>query len=200
MPYDTTFFEQYDRYLREPQVRRGHDEMLDHLLDFMSPIVPRVLDLGCGIGEYYSYFEPTRFVPRTRLNYFGVDKERHGPHCSLIFDYTQRPIPLPFEPNCFISLFSAECCLDAPHKYSLYNDLFNEIPSLHCGFVSGFYYRSQAELEKVEEAGGLTSYQTIEWPTRFPDNVFSEWRNEIDMPSDMFGYDVVEVWKLLVRK
>ena len=198
MPYDDKFFEAYREYLKEPLVRTVHDSMFRVLEKHLAPLWPRVLDLGCGVGEFANFYNC-----KCELNgghaYFGVDLQSHGSHCSAVADYTKELPSLPFNPNCFISLFSVECCLDANSKYGLYNRAFKDLPSVSCALVSGFYYRSRASFERVQEVGGIESYQTIEQAIQHPSSVFSEFRNTVAVPSKMFGDDVVEVWKLLVR-
>jgi len=195
MAYDAAFFDLYKGYLGEPLVRSAHNAMFGMLFRHLLPARPRILDLGCGIGELVNFY-------LADYAYFGVDAKSHGPHCDAELDYTSddlfRLLPqMPFYPNCFISLFSAECCLSADDKYELYGNLFADWPTVTCGLVSGFYYRSRAAQEKVAEVGGIESYQTIEKVVDYGSSLFTEFRCEMAVPSKMFGDDVVEVWKLL---
>lgn len=199
MAYDAAFFALYKVYLGETLVRSTHDAMFDMLFSHLSPAKPRILDLGCGVGELVNFY------PAKDYAYYGVDVESHGPHCSAELDYTSddlyRLLPqTPFRPNCFVSLFSAECCLSANAKYELYGNFFADWPTITCGLVSGFYYRNRVAQVKVAEAGGIESYQTIERATDYGSSLFTEFRCEMAVPSRMFGDDVVEVWKLLERR
>jgi len=54
--------------------------------------------------------------------------------------------------------------------------------------------------ERVEEAGELKSYQTLEHPEDVISDIFTEKRVIIPAPSKMFGPDVYEVWKFFERK
>ena len=67
------------------------------------------------------------------------------------------------------------------------------------GLVSGFYYKDRVEQDKVEEVGGLISYQTIEDQKKYHCKEFIEFRSFIEVPSELFGPDVVEVWKFFIR-
>lgn len=191
MSYTDEFYKQYNDYLKEPLVRMIHNKMF-HI--FTAGRIPlRILDLGCGLGEYYHYYG------KGCADYYGVDKNNCGSHCSDVLDYTTDKLLLPFEPNGFISLFSAECCLDSKQKYTLYDKIFDDFPSIRTGLVSGFFYQRQREQLTVSEAGGIVSYQSIEDASRFISSKFLEFRLHVNVPSAMFGPDVVEVWKLLMK-
>ena len=194
MAYDADFFDLYRIYLKEPVVRTNHD----HAFKLMALIIrgqPRVIDLGCGISEYSAY-------DVYHMAYVGIDLKQRSEVPDFIagdymqFDFTQE---LPFIPNAFVSLFSVECCHPAADKYALYEKLFSTLPQLQCGLVGGFFYRSKRDQKTVSEAGGIVSFQTIEDPSLHISKTFIELRIHMDTPSRMFGADVVEVWKLLIR-
>jgi hypothetical protein len=84
-------------------------------------------------------------------------------------------------------------------KYAFYEKIFMEY-DIQMALVAGFYYRNRIQEDKVTETGGIVSYQSIEDQRNYPCNNFIEMRTYIDVPSKMFGDDVVEVWKLLIRK
>jgi len=154
------------------------------------------MDLGCGIGEYATY-------DQHHAAYVGIDLNNTGSITHFVqVDYLKLDFGnlLPFLPNAFISLFSIECFHSAKNKYTLYNRLFSAFPTVKCGLVGGFFYESRRNQETVSEAGEIVSYQTIEDPSLHISDLFTELRIYIRTPSQMFGNDVVEVWKLLVRK
>ena len=82
----------------------------------------------------------------------------------------------------------------------LYEKVFAQFSSINFGLVVGLFYESKRGLEIVEETGGITSHQTIEDPSLFVSDVFTELRVHLRTPSAMFGQDVIEVWKFFVRK
>ena len=196
MPYDENFYRMYREYLQERIVRSNHDHMFSLLASLLLPDSPHVMDLGCGIGEYTTY-------DRRHLAYVGIDLNNTGSVTPFVqADYLKLDFRnfLPFIPNAFISLFSIECFHTAKSKYILYNRLFSVFPAIKCGLVGGFFYESRRNQETVSEAGEIVSYQTIEDQSLHISPLFTELRIHIRTPSQMFGNDVIEVWKLLVRK
>ena len=196
MAYDENFYRMYRGYLQEQVVRRNHDHLFSLFASLLLPDTPRVMDLGCGIGEYTIY-------DRRHTAYVGIDLNNTGSVTPFVqadyiaLDFEHR---LSFSPNAFISLFSIECCHPAAKKYDLYNQIFSKFPTIKCGLAGGFFYESRRCQEMVSEAGEIISYQTIEDPSNFISDLFTELRIHIRTPSQMFGNDVVEVWKLFVRK
>jgi hypothetical protein len=87
----------------------------------------------------------------------------------------------------------------ANERYNFYDKVFGEY-EIQTALVSGFYYKNRLKEEKVQETGGIISYQTLEDQKDYPGKHFIEFRTCIDVPSKMFGPEVVEVWKLLIRK
>lgn len=194
MSYDDNFYQKYAAYLKEPVVRRNHDFVFEIFRDMSlgAAMSHKVVDLGCGTGEYRTYGLPNMYI--------GIDKEK-SPAAEIVADYTASDFPaLPFEPNVFVSLFSIEACLPAPYRYSVYDGMFSRFPSIRHALVAGFYYESRAKEATVTETGGLLSYQTIEPLERFTSRYFNETRIVMKTPSNFFGRDVVEVWKVLERR
>jgi hypothetical protein len=66
--------------------------------------------------------------------------------------------------------------------------------------VSGFYYWNSKDKNPIGETGGIQSYQTLEPVETVLSPNFHETRITLPAPSEMFGSDVIEVWKLLERK
>lgn len=196
MPYDEQFWRLYQEYLKEPTVRKNHDHMFRMFASLLFSNSPRIIDLGCGLGEYARYDE-------YHAAYAGIDLNNTGAVPNFICqDYLKLEFSplLPFVPDAFVSLFSAECCQPANTRYAFYEKLFVALPTLECGLVSGFFYDSRRGQETVSETGGITSHQTVEDPSLHISAIFTELRTHLHTPSQMFGQDVIEVWKLLVRK
>src|SRR3989344_2345302 len=196
MPYDENFYRMYREYLQERIVRSNHDHMFSLFASLLLPDSPRVMDLGCGIGEYAIY-------DRRHAAYVGIDLNNTGSVTPFVqADYLKLDFGnlLPFIPNAFISLFSIECFHTAKSKYTLSNRFFSAFPTVKFGLVGGFFYESRRNQETVSEAGEIMSYQTIEDPSLYISDLFTELRIHLRTPSQMFGSDVVEVWKFLVRK
>lgn len=201
MAYDESFFGMYESYLREPIVRQNHGIAFRA---FNGPRRACALDLGCGSAEYRR-FGPAFAMP----TYIGVDrakaptfpaKDRGATFIQADYmamdDYDALPAP----PDHFVSLFSVEACYPAEQRYDLYRRLFRTLPTVKVALVAGFYYASKRDQKTVGETGGITSYQTIEDPYEFVCPEFDEQRLLLRTPSQMFGDDVVEVWKILTRR
>ena len=196
MPYDENFYRMYRQYLQERIVRGNHDHIFSLFASLLSPYSPRVMDLGCGIGEYATY-------DLHHTAYIGIDINNAGSVAPFIqADYLKLDFGslLPFLPNSFISLFSIECCHAAEKKYDFYNNIFSAFPTVKYGLAGGFFYESRRNQETVSEAGEIVSYQTIEDPSLYISDLFTELRMHLRTPSNMFGKDVIEVWKLFIRK
>lgn len=206
MSYNKEFFERYLKYLKEPVVRAAHN----YMFGLFGKIVQSrgyeeldVVDLGCGACEYFDY--------GVRENYVGMDIEpQKWDDCDTFAgDYKTMSGPVlydlvkknyKFEPNAFVSLFSTEVCLSVDEKYKLYDRMFGGlVNNMNYGLVSGFYYKGKEDQEIVEETGGLVSYQSIEDQKKYYSSLYVELRTCIEVPSKMFGEDVMEVWKILIR-
>jgi len=198
MAYDKAFYDMYREYLREESVRTSHNFVFEQFLRTASlPI--KVIDLGCGLSEFYwhglrSYYlgvdlnmpnYPEGFLPVVQADYHDLDTVKKQLH---------------FTPSVFVSLFSVECFHSAVERYAFYERVFKEFPDINFGLVSGFFYESKRDQETVGETGGIVSYQTIENPSLHISNTFTELRLHVRTPSKMFGPDVVEVWKIFIRR
>lgn len=194
MSYDNIFFDEYKKYLLEPQVRKAHDTMLQHFGDsfpkWKYPL--NIIDFGCGqCCEYGNYGQFS--------GYAGVDL--NPPPGVFKYDYTKmtgQEINKLGNPRAFVSLFSTECCLHPVDRYAFYRRVFRET-DVQMGLVAGFFYRNKVKEERVEETGGIFSYQSTEDQRDYICPEFIEYRTYINVPSNMFGPDVVEVWKTLIR-
>ena len=196
---EDAFWDKYESYVNEMFQR--------HYISASRLLGPRrftgVLDLGCGrIGEAARLMEQWNKqqydIPRpTRLS---IDLDAKS-DALLIGDYREllNLVGQRDKFNSFISLFSSECTGTQHDNSKLYDSIFFNFPCIQFGLVSGFYYRGKENLPTVAEAGGIVSYQSIE-PIEARSALFREERLTLEAPSHMFGQDVVEVWKLLVRR
>lgn len=194
--YNALFYKSYKEYLEEPRVRERHDEVFRLIRDFYAADLDSldVVDLGCGLGEF-------RGIPD---QYYGVDRFGHNPGTNLVLDY-RRELPsvesIGFEPTAIYSGFSIECCTSKEESHELYESIFDTYPSVQFIFSAGFYYSDKRKNEEiVREVGGIQSFQTLDNPEDVTSDKFSEVRVSMKAPSNMFGEDVVEVWKILRRK
>jgi hypothetical protein len=226
MAYDAAFFERYARYQEEKTVREAHDWIFE--IAYLDPAFENVIDLGCGVCEFLLRTNPVTYFgvdlevhrPETGRQY-AIDRPlyREGwssPGDTVLrrefyanTDYRQPDFPMlirecsPIRPRAFYSGFSSEISEHWPDNYDLYQRLFREIPSLEVGLVAGFFYTSQLKRPVVGETGGVLSWQTLEPPYAVYNDVFSERRIEMPVPSEMFSSqenDIYEVWKFFKRR
>lgn len=193
MTYNNDFYKRYKEYLEEPEVRKSHDMALDCFSLIGDKVVSSAIDFGCGTGEFRDYFV------YKDMTYVGVDVV-NSPAASIVMDYTKELPDVDTNPDTFVSLFSIEACLPIKDRTPLYEKIFLKYPSIKIALVSGFYYEDKQDQESVIETGELKSYQTI---TRLVDetsDIFSEARLVMRTPSDLFGENVIEVWRMLERK
>jgi hypothetical protein len=197
MSYNNEFYKKYEKYLLAPTVRKVHNKMLNYFAK-LFPVgkILNVLDFGCGLCEYHKY--------GAYDSYLGIDKNHKEFQVNVINeDYATmtkeklKEIIKTYNISAFVSLFSTECCLSTEEKYKLYESIFCENECIIGGIVSGFFYKRKEDQEKVLEVCGLESYQTVE-PQK-DHELFTEIKIYKDVPSEMFGQDVVEVWKILLR-
>jgi len=196
--YDDDFYKLYEGYVLEPRVRERHDHVLRMLSAGMGG--GNVADIGCGRYqefrrhgdyEYYAGYDANHVDPDYRLDYRNVDL------------LVKKLRILPLDADFFVSLFSTEITAPPQENRDFYHALFERVPSLKWGVVSGFYYASSGMDENpIEEAGGIVSWQTLlpvdHW--EMSTHLFRETRVTLEVPSTMFGEDVVEVWRLLERR
>ena len=197
MAYDKGFYERYERYLKEESVRASHD-LVFRQFEKVAGERLYVVDLGCGLGEFCQYGLP--------YSYVGVDLNYIGGHFRLIktdyhdLDAVKARLYPYLTPNAFVSLFSIECFHSAAEKYTLYRKIFETFPTIQFGLAGGFFYESKRGQETVGETGNIVSYQTIEDPVLYISDIFAEFRLHIRTPSQMFDSDVIEVWKIFIRR
>jgi SAM-dependent methyltransferase len=201
--YDQAFYSAYLRYLAEPVVRRNHDEMFEFFRRWTGPCSLQVgpwlsvVDLGCGLGEFERHGDWRRYVGVDRNDTGKVKDFIHGDYSDL----AGVKALLRWEPDAFVSLFSIEACFLPDERYTLYDRVFDAWPSIRFGMVSGFYYQNRLDEPVVSEAGGaIVSCQTIEKQADFLSSRFFEVRTSLRTPSELFGDDVVEVWKFFARR
>ena len=84
-------------------------------------------------------------------------------------------------------------------KYEFYEKIFNNT-SIQYGLVAGFFYLDQRDLLYCKEEGFEKVYMTTERQLDYYSDTFEEWRQYIHVPSEMFGPNLMEVWKFFKRK
>lgn len=202
MVYIDNFYPRYEEYLKELTVRKVHDYIFCKFNDFVNYHIPAFfdksyLDFGCGTSEFKKY------NLNKNIKYVGIDLNKISD--NIVGDYTKMSSneiveKIGFSPTVFISLFSSELIMPVKEKYEFYSNVFNNFTSIQCGLVSGFYYSNRKNDERVKENENLLSYQTIEHPRDWIQNNFFETTMYFKVPSEMWGQDVVEVWKFFARK
>lgn len=189
--YNKDFYSAYERYLKSGLVRQSHDNMFKLASSIGN--FKNVVDLGCG--QYKEFLQHSCHIE----NYVGIDENAIGPN-DIKANYRSFDLSvLNFKPTSFVSLFSTEITAPYRENYILYNKIFNDIPSIQYGLVSGFYYYDQKNINPIIEFGGLKSYQTLENLEEVESNIFKEIRVVLPVPSEMFGATVHEVWKVFIR-
>lgn len=197
MGYNEYFYKKYAEYLREDSVRTSHDFAFDQFQKLAGKKL-RIIDFGCGLGEYQQHGSFSSYV--------GVDVNNLSQNFKLIqenyrnLDTIKTVLSSCLVPDAFVSLFSVECFNPVIERYAFYHRVFETFPHIRFGFVSGFFYKSKHDQETVGETGGIVSYQTIEDPSLYMSDMFAEFRMHIQTPSQMFGQDVVEIWKFFIRR
>lgn len=203
MGYSTEWYDKYRLHLEEPRVRDRHDRMFEFFNNFYKfggrNQFPRrnVVDFGCATQEYYKYGQ--------RQSYFGIDlNDVENNDLTYVADYTKVKLTeiCPFKPNTFVSIFSTEIIMPATEKYDFYERLFTENDSLEVGMVAGFYYHDYRNSAFVREDSvnyNDTVYQTTENQLHFQSKLFAEYRTYVHAPSELFGENITEVWKIFKR-
>lgn len=194
MAYDGDFYEAYEAYLREPRVRTKHDQIFD--LWAAVAEAEYVIDLGCGkSNEYFRFGHPVS-------GYQGFDVNEANYAITANYrkpEFIETIHGLDWKPDAFVSLFSVECTATALENAELYERLFREVPTIQHALVAGFYYTRRRTTNPVKEAGDIVSWQTNSRIEHDSSDVYDELRITAEVPSTMFGEDVVEVWRILSR-
>lgn len=195
MPYDEAFYTQYAAYLREPTVREAHDWIFS--IAFLNDALRlSVVDFGCGQHREW-LMHSRRAFPQ---HYIGVDQNPTPTGLDIQADYrTMDLTTLPDHLTSFVSLFSSEITEPYYHNYPFYNRVFQTCPNIKAGLVSGFFYDGRRKEQPITEAGGVVSWQTLEKPDAKRCVGYTEKRITLPVPSQMFGPNVYEVWKLFER-
>lgn len=195
MAYDDNFYRVYARFLEEPIVRQSHDWVF--AIAKQNPCFQNVVDLGCGKSHEFEVFVQPE-------NYFGMDLIAGGDFTTKVdyrrIDYREWSSVWKFTATAFVSLFSSEPDGPREHNYALYQRIFDQLPDVKVGLVSGFYYADCKTESVIEETGDIRSYQTLESPEDVKSPYILERRIVMHVPSKMFGDQVYEVWKFLYRK
>jgi SAM-dependent methyltransferase len=205
MSYNKDFFDAYRKDVAQPEIRAIHDKMFD-IFKYLDGYEYRcrmdIVEFGCGIGEFYNYLEKNHGCVD---DYIGIDKNWKESGMPVIqADYLQDDVVLPFKPIAFVSIFSSELIMPWTKAYEFYEKIFKEYPTINTGMVAGFYYKDQRLNDlKVKEVYDIESYQSND-NLRSYDHTrsnFTELRSYVprNVPN-MFGPNVVEVWKYLIRK
>lgn len=197
MGYDLSFYERYERYLVERTVRTAHDRAL-RIFGQMARS-PDVVDLGCGKSQEFR-----RFGPWTSYVGYDANAEKSAasrdPRPGDYRDPGFIDLVGTLSASAFVSLFSTEITAPAEENTRLYTTLFERAPTMHWGLVSGFYYAGSKNVNPIQETGGISSYQTLHALEEQATDTYDEYRIEMQVPSAMFGDDVVEVWRILQRR
>ena len=195
---NTEFYDDYAKYLVEPRVRKVHDAVFNAIK--VHPAFQRVIDLGCGKGNEFCHYGKPDF-------YLGIDQ-----NADIVNDEHRVTERLDYRHldaikarikdhglTGVISLFSTEPTKPRDDNNAFYEALFRDT-DVNAILVSGFYYKDKKGQETVkEEKAGVTSYQTSGDIDRPDAKLFHETRVEIPCPSNLFGEQPVEVYRLLQR-
>jgi len=197
--YNGDFYESYKAYLVEPKVRKAHNWIFE--VASLNPDFNSVVDFGCGqFNEFYVYAKPKEY---TGLD-LNVESSQKGNKRLLKTDYLAckdlQELLNPRKPTAFVSLFSTEIIQPTEKNYAFYNRIFEQLPTVKSGLVSGFFYVSRKNQNPIAETGGIESYQTLENIEDVEQELFTEKRIVLPVPSKMFGRDVFEVWKFFEKK
>jgi hypothetical protein len=212
--YGSDFYTAYAEQIKEPRVRKVHDrlfEMTNHVGPTLADrsAFDRVLDLGCGqSNEFYTYGGGGGSC------YVGVDLHplpltKLGGRLSTAltvqgdFNDVDLSVHLVEEHKltAIVSLYGIENNGPCEQNYALYRSLFQRTP-IRSILTVGFYYGRAPHDEIFVEDIGFEVYQSVqplEKTKSLSDGLFDEIRIEASCPSNLFGEDVIEVWKLLTR-
>lgn len=195
MSYDQDFYTKYHAYLKEPGVRKMHNRAINFA--GVLPGSAKVIDLGCGHGmEWWHHSNMC-------LEYVGVDENASIATKSIRANF--RDVDLVASLMRFhglegiVSLFGIEPSATQAENTDFYNQLFDKTPALSI-VSAGFYYQPRKLMTSVREVGDIISFQTNTCLQETESDRYTETRMEFPCPSEMFGKDVVEVWKFMERK
>lgn len=187
---DDKFWDLYGEFLKESEQR--HVEAVSSLLPIKYN--NSIIDLGCG-----QYASASKLIPYD--DYMGIDISKPGVRSDLDRSYfvqgNYRTLDIKAAFDGFVSLFSSEITANEKDNTAFYHKIFQNTKA-SWGLVSGFYYRGKEDSIIIKETGSIKSYQTFPWlPSKTP--LYSIKQYCVNAPSKMFGQDVVEVWRLMVK-
>lgn len=206
---DKEFWAKYVAYQEE--TFKQHKAYYDACVSVGSvPQFADYLDLGCGptghaqrlIKHQNQYVGIDRVIPNSkpssdRYAYVRGDYLDARDLNSAVSLFENDEVN---NPRVGVSFFSTEVAINPIKSIQLYRYLFeNHVDYM---IVSGFYYGERYQADKVTEAGGLESWQSVRMPRKLEDPV--EYRETFRItahtPSELFGDDVYEVWRVLESK
>jgi SAM-dependent methyltransferase len=200
MNYGQGFFDNYSRYLKDPEVKDKHRRIFDLFCDHFDPFSElNVADMGCGtaeFGRYVAHSRDSKYVGYdldiSRVDFDPEYAHMEATNCRAeVGDYT---IVMPEKDSLVVSLFATEIHLCQADRELLYSKwLDSGVPAI---LVSGFYYKdSPTEAARTELLTGMRVFQT-------PMNMEfrpGEIRLQQEIPAGMFVDEFVEVWRILER-
>jgi len=194
MGYNSEFYAAYTDYLEEPAVREAHDWIF-RITASTVPALSNVVDFGCGqFNEYYHHARPKK--------YLGIDVNveplQQSKQRLVQADYRTADLKSILgrrRPTGFVSLFSCENTAPVEENYRFYKRLFDDF-GFQAGLVSGFFYSGCRDTNPIGEAGGIQSYQMVENIEDVRCQKFVERRIILPVPSQLFGPNVYEGWKI----
>lgn len=195
---DQSFWDKYGEYLKE--VRDKHRNAV-RALECLVPGMGRnqiILDLGCG------QFSEAKDLLMQQVSYFGVDAQGPEREDTSVLNYRSDTKQLDLlmkamKPTLVTSLFSSEITALPMENAQLYHHILNTCPTVSWLLLAGFYYTDKTHSLRVEETGGLQSYQTLDLLGTDPHKLNELARVYVPVPSKLFGPNVVEVWRVIGR-
>lgn len=199
------FYSAYEKQLQDRFVRAVHDNVFYtyRRLHYLNRPM-RTIDLGCATCEFGRYSKPIH-------DYVGIDlAEDLKSEFKIIKADFREPLPaIGFEPTSFVSLFAAELYLLDYERNELYNRMFSTYPTIYSALISGIYYKGREKESSIQEpcqynidgqiiSTNFTIQQTIQQPIY--NKLYDEYRYTKEVPYQMFGPGVIEVWKFLIRR
>ncbi len=185
------FWQAYEQYANETY--KCHIEIINLCVKIISDnrgynfrYFKNLIDIGCGKTQMGKNLLSAKYD-----KYIGIDSMNFGQ--EIVKDYKEYDFKNHKSQydDLAISLFSTECCLKEEEQNDLYSKLLSN------GFVlivAGFYYEGKENQEIIEENFELKSYQTHPLKKLFK----NETRIIKKVPSNLFGTDVIEVWRVII--